>query len=61
MKTVCDHLTVHMTFIHYIVLVQEDQRFLQELFAQLQDETIPEEKYRELVSIYQYMYVFIFG
>ena len=33
------------------VLVQEDNRFLRELFSQLQDEAIPEEKYRELVSI----------
>ena len=32
------------------VLVQEDHRFLRQLFSQLQDEATPEEKYRELVS-----------
>ena len=32
--------------------VQEDQRFLRQLFSQLQDEATPEGKYRELVSAY---------
>ena len=33
-------------------LLQEDHRFLTELFSQLQDETISKDKFRQLVSTY---------
>ena len=31
--------------------LQEDRRFLRELFSQLQDENVPEERFKELVSL----------
>ena len=41
---------MYCSWLMVYLLVQGDDRFLRELFSQLQDEATPEEKYKELVS-----------